>query len=56
MNKAKYLYKSEPFLKVYEFTSEGLKGSIKKIVQFRDTGTEMFTILHSAIMTKKQNQ
>jgi hypothetical protein len=40
MNKPKYLYKSEPFLKVYEFTSEGPKGSIKKLVQFTDTGTE----------------
>ena len=40
MNKPKYLYRSEPFLKVYEFTSEGTKGSIRKIVQFTDTGTE----------------
>ena len=40
MNKPKYLYKSEPFLKVFEFTSEGIKGSIKKMVQFSETGTE----------------
>ncbi len=40
MNKPKYLYRSEPFLKVYEFTSEGPKGSIKKMVQFTETGTE----------------
>lgn len=40
MNKPKYLYKSEPFLKVFEFTSEGSKGSISKVVQFTDTGTE----------------
>lgn len=40
MNKSKYLYRSEPFLKVFEFTSEGPKGSIKKMVQFTDTGTE----------------
>ena len=40
MKKPKYLYRSEPFLKVYEFTSEGTKGSIKKMVQFTDTGME----------------
>lgn len=40
MNKPKYLYKSEQFLKVFEFTSEGIKGSIKKMVQFSETGTE----------------
>lgn len=40
MNKPKYLYKSEAFLKVFEFTSEGIKGSIKKMVQFSETGTE----------------
>ncbi len=42
MNKSKYLYRSEPFLKVYQLTSEGPKGSIKKMVQFTDTGTENF--------------
>ena len=40
MNKPKYLYKSEPFLKVYEFVSEGPKGQIKKMVQYTDTRTE----------------
>jgi len=40
MNKPKYLYKSEEFLKVYEFVSEGPKGQIKKMVQYTDTGTE----------------
>jgi hypothetical protein len=40
MNKPKYLYKSEEFLKVYEFISEGPKGQIKKMVQYTDTGTE----------------
>lgn len=40
MNKPKYLYKSEPFFKVYEFTSEGPKGKIKKMVQFTETGTQ----------------
>ena len=40
MNKPKYLYKSEDFLKIYEFISEGPKGQIKKMVQYTDTGTE----------------
>jgi hypothetical protein len=40
MNKPKYLYKSEPFLRVYEFISEGSKGAIKKLVEFSETGTE----------------
>lgn len=40
MNKPKYLYKSEEFLKIYEFVSEGPKGKIKKMVQFTETGTE----------------
>nr|MCU0440484.1 hypothetical protein [Raineya sp.] len=40
MNKPKYLYKSEEYLKIYEFISEGPKGKIKKIVQFTETGTE----------------
>jgi hypothetical protein len=40
MNKPKYLYKSEEYLKIYEFISEGPKGRIKKIVQFTETGTE----------------
>lgn len=40
MNKPKYLYKSEDLFKIYEFTSEGPKGSIKKMVEFTETGTE----------------
>jgi hypothetical protein len=40
MNKPKYLYKSEDFLKIYEFISEGPNGRIKKMVQFSDTGTD----------------
>jgi len=40
MNKPKYLYKSEGFLTVFEFVSEGTKGQIKKMVQYTDTGTE----------------
>lgn len=40
MNKPKYLYKSEEFLKIYEFISKGPKGQIKKMVQYTDTGTE----------------
>jgi hypothetical protein len=40
MNKPKYLYKSEEFLRIYEFTSEGPKGRIKKMVEFTETKTE----------------
>lgn len=40
MNKPKYLYKSEEYYRIYEFVSEGPKGSIKKMVQFTETGTE----------------
>ncbi len=40
MNRSKYLYKSEEFLRIYEFVSEGSKGNIKKIVQYTNTGTE----------------
>ncbi|TXE12189.1 DUF6934 family protein [Algoriphagus aquimarinus] len=40
MNKPKYLYKSEESFKVFEFTSEGSKGEIRKLVQFSETGTE----------------
>ncbi len=39
MNKPKYLYRSEEFLKNYEFNSEGPKGTIKKMVQFTETAT-----------------
>lgn len=40
MNNPKYLYKSEDYFKIYEFVSEGKKGSVKKMVQFTETGTE----------------
>lgn len=40
MNKPKYLYKSESFLRIYEFVSEGPKGSIKKMVEYTETGTK----------------
>ena len=40
MDKPKYLYLSEDFLKVFEFISEGPKGQIKKMVQYTDTDTE----------------
>ena len=40
MNKPKYLYKSEEFLRTYEFISEGVHGKIVKTVQYTDTGTE----------------
>ncbi|GHB59619.1 DUF6934 family protein [Persicitalea jodogahamensis] len=40
MNQPKYLYKSEEFLRTFEFTSEGNRGRIRKMVQYTDTGTE----------------
>lgn len=40
MNKSKYLYRYEPLLKLHEFTREGPKGSIEKVVQLTYTGTE----------------
>ncbi len=40
MNYPKYLYKSENHYKVYEFISEGKNGSIKKLVQYSETGTK----------------
>lgn len=40
MNNQKYLYKSEELLKIYEFTSEGPKGTIHKMVEYSETGTE----------------
>ncbi|RLD59728.1 MAG: hypothetical protein DRJ05_05975 [Bacteroidetes bacterium] len=40
MNKPRYLYKSEEFMMIFEFVSEGPKGQIKKMVQYTDTGTE----------------
>lgn len=40
MNNPKYLYKSEESLKIYEFISEGPKGTIHKMVEYSETGTE----------------
>ena len=40
MNNPKYLYKSEESLKIYEFVSEGSKGTIRKMVEYSETGTE----------------
>jgi hypothetical protein len=40
MNKLKYLYKTEREFTIYEFVSEGPKGSIKKMVEFTETATE----------------
>lgn len=40
MNKPKYLYTSEDDLLVFQFTSIGTKGQIKKMVTYLYTGTE----------------
>lgn len=40
MNKPKDLYKTEDKFTIYEFVSEGPKGSIKKIVEYTETATE----------------
>ena len=40
MNKAQYLYKTEDKFTIYEFTSVGPKGSIKKMVEYTETATE----------------
>jgi hypothetical protein len=40
MKYPKYQYRSETSMTHYEFTSEGPKGLIKKIVEFTETGTE----------------
>lgn len=40
MNNQKYLYKSEEFLKIYEFVSAGPKGTIHKMIEYSETGTE----------------
>lgn len=40
MNKPKYLYKTEEKFTIYEFVSEGPKGSIKKMVEYTETATE----------------
>lgn len=39
MNKPKYLYKTEDKFIIYEFVSEGPKGSIKKMVEYTETAT-----------------
>lgn len=40
MNKPKYLYQSEKSFLLYEFVSIGVKGNIKKIVEYSETGIE----------------
>lgn len=40
MNKPKYLYKTEDKFTIFEFVSEGPKGSIRKIVEYTETATE----------------
>ena len=40
MDQPKYLYKSEAFLKIYEFVSIGPKGHVKKMIEYTETGTE----------------
>ncbi|MEO6283512.1 MAG: hypothetical protein ABIN80_04400 [Dyadobacter sp.] len=39
MKQAKYMYRSEGQLRLYEFTSEGPRGSVKKIVEYTETNT-----------------
>jgi hypothetical protein len=39
MKYPKYLYKSEELFLVYQFTSEGSKGQIKKVVEYTKTTT-----------------
>lgn len=40
MNKPKYLYKTEDEFMIYEFVSEGPKGSIKKLIEYTKTANE----------------
>ncbi len=40
MNKPKYLYKTEDEFMIYEFVSEGSKGSIKKLIEYTKTANE----------------
>jgi hypothetical protein len=40
MNHSKYQYRSEELFQFYEFISEGPKGRIKKIIEYKETGTE----------------
>ena len=40
MRHPKYQYRSEDSFQFFEFTSEGPKGSIRKIIEYTATGTE----------------
>ncbi len=40
MNKPKYLYKTEDKFTIYEFVSQGPRGSVKKLVEYMETATE----------------
>ena len=40
MKYPKYQYRSEDLLLFYEFTSEGPKGRIKKIIEYTETSTK----------------
>jgi len=40
MNKPKYLYKTEDKFTIYEFVSQGQRGSVKKLVEYMETATE----------------
>ena len=40
MNSPKYLYKTEKNFTIYEFTSEGPKGRIRKMVEYTETATK----------------
>jgi hypothetical protein len=40
LHKPKYLYKSEQSFNIYEFTSEGKNGLIRKMVEFQKTEAE----------------
>jgi hypothetical protein len=40
MNKPKYLYKTEGEFTIYEFYSEGIKGRVRKMVEYTETGTD----------------
>jgi hypothetical protein len=40
MKQAKYVYRSEEQLRLYKFTSEGPKGSVQKIVEYKETSAK----------------
>lgn len=40
MNKPKYFYKTESKFTIYEFVSEGPKGSIRKMIEYTETATK----------------